>query len=564
VVPEWAIYGFLGGLVCGLAVFVWWMFFSRAPRLERWGAVPLMIAVAAVTRQTILHPSIQGGMMGMMFALFAIPVLSLALVLWAAATRRLGDGPRRAALVATILIACAGFALLRTDGVTGEGRSQFAWRWSKSAEQQLLARAAAEPAPAPPPRAPQAVEETKPDPPKAVLPTARAKPTMPAEWPGFRGRNRDGVVSGLRIKTDWNSTRPVELWRRAVGPGWSSFAAGDGLIYTQEQRGDFEVVSCYSKTTGEPVWTHRDAARFWESNAGAGPRATPTLHDGRIYTFGATGILNALDARSGSVVWTRNAASDTDTKVPDWGFSSSPLVVDDQVIIAVSGQLAAFDLATGKPRWVGPKAGGSYSSPHLLTIGGTEQVVLLSATGATTVAPADGSVLWKHAWEGYPILQPALTADGGLLITTGDAGGALGTRRLRVAHEPAGWKADEAWTSRGLKPYFNDLVVHAGHAFGFDGSILSCIDLQDGKRKWKGGRYGHGQMLLLRDQDLLLVLSEEGELALVGAVPGEFTEVARVQAIEGKTWNHPVLAGDILLVRNGQEMVAFRLSSAGS
>jgi hypothetical protein len=156
-------------------------------------------------------------------------------------------------------------------------------------------------------------------------------------------------------------------------------------------------------------------------------------------------------------------------------------------------------------------------------------------------------------------VQPALTEEGDVLISVSDSSG---TRRLGVTHGSAGWTVQERWTSLGLKPYFNDFVVHKGHAFGFDGSILACIDLKDGKRVWKGGRYGNGQMLLLADQDLLLLTSEEGELALVRATPDGFTEVARFPALEGKTWNHPVLVGDVLLVRNGEQMAAFRLSRA--
>ena len=552
VVPAAMEYGLLGGFVFVLAIVVWWAFFSRAPGVERWGAVVLMIVAIIVTRR-ILDVSVATQGMGVMFFIVAIPALGLAFVVWAVASRRLSDGPRRATMVATILLACGVWALLRTNGVTGEFGSDFAWRWSKTPEQRLLAQAVEEAAA--PPAAP-AVLPAGPAPHPAAAETG-------AEWPGFRGPHRDGIVPGLRIETGWSGSPPVKLWRRPVGPGWSSFAVRGGLVYTQEQRGSDEVVACYNLTTGEPVWTHHDTARFWESNAGAGPRATPALGNGRVYTFGATGILNALDAGDGAVVWSRNAASDTGTKVPGWGFASSPLVYGGLVIVAAAGKLAAYDLATGTPRWTGPDGGDSYSSPHLVTIDGVAQVLLLSAHGAASVAPADGGLLWQYPWPSDTrILQPALTPDGDLLIVATSAGGGTGMRRIAAAHSPGGWTVEERWASLGLKPYFSDLVVHNGHAYGFDGSILACIDLKDGQRKWKGGRYGTGQLVLLPEQDLLLVLSEEGELAMVAAAPDQFREIARFRAIEGKTWNHPALAGDVLLVRNGQEMAAFRLALA--
>ena len=355
----------------------------------------------------------------------------------------------------------------------------------------------------------------------------------------------------------------MALWRKPIGPGWSSFSVRDNLLYTQEQRGDDEIVSCYNLTNGQPVWRHRDAARFYESNAGAGPRGTPTLNGDRVYTFGATGILNALDARTGNVVWTRNAAADTRAKLPGWGFAGSPLVVDDVVIVATSGVLAAYDVANGNQRWLGPAGGTGYSSPHLLTIDGVSQVVLLTGQGTISVAPKDGNVLWKDAWAGDGIVQPAVTADGDLLIGSGSGlNSEVGVHRIAVKHESSGWSTKEKWTSSELNPYFNDFVVHKDYAFGFEGSSIACIDLKNGESKWKGGSYGHGQLVLLADQDLLLIVSEEGELALVKATPDQFTEVARFKAIAGKTWNHPVLVGDTLLVRNGEEMAAFRMTLA--
>jgi hypothetical protein len=487
------------------------------------------------------------------------------------------------------------------DGVSGDHVATFGWRWAPSAEERLLARAGRESAPrataAPTPTPPAteapaekpaatpggqpasatpapaaktaATRDTAAAPAPTAAPLASTDATPAGEWPGFRGPGRDGVVHGLRIATDWTATPPVELWRRAVGPGWSSISVHGNRIYTQEQRGEDEVVACYDAASGAPVWTHSDKARFFETVGGPGPRGTPTLHGGRVYALGATGVLNALDADGGAVVWSRDAAGDGEPtpsmggggkkKVPDWGFSSSPLVTSDLVVVAVAGQLVAYDVATGEKRWTGPAGGVSYSSPLLATIGGVPQILLLSGAGLASVSPADGQRLWDHKWRGFPIVQPALIEDGGLLVA---AQNTSGTRRLAVANGPDGWSIQERWTSPALKPYFNDFVVHAGHAYGFDGRILACIDLEKGERKWKGGRYGSGQLVLLPEQDLLLVLSEEGELALVRATPDAFTELSRFPAIQGKTWNHPTLAGEILMVRNGAEMAAFRLARA--
>lgn len=525
--------GLFSGPLGMLLVVVWWAFFSRAPRPDRWGGVLLAVGALVLTF-IVLHESVASAMMGMTFFFYATPFSALAFVIWAAATRDSSALLRRMTMVVTVVLATGTWALFRTEGMDGDAKFEFTWRWTPTAEERFLA---------------SAVEE-----PMAVL-TATPDTTATAVWPGFRGPRRDGVVTGIRIQTNWSASPPVELWRRQVGPGWSSFAVHGDLVFTQEQRGDNEAVSCYQLSTGRPVWVHGDPVRFWESHAGAGPRATPAVSDSRVYALGATGVLNALDTADGTVAWSRNVVSDTGVKVPHWGFAGSPLVAGDVVIAAVHGMLAAYDRITGQRRWSGPDGGSCYSSPHPLTIDAVPQVVLMSKTGAVSVATADGTVLWEHAWPRARIVQPALITGGDLLLSAGEQ---TGIRRITVAHGSGKWTVEERWTSRGLKPYFNDFVIHNDHAFGFDGATLVCVALDDGRRRWKGARYG-GQLILLSDQGLLLVLSEKGELVLVPADPNGFKEVARFPAITGKTWNHPALIGDILLVRNGREMAAFRL-----
>src|SRR5690349_9873909 len=539
ILPQAVFIGLLTGVLGGLAILLWWLLFSRAPWVERIGA-PLLIVGALILTKREVHPSIAGGGMGMLLYMLAIPVFGLALVGWAVLTRHFSAGPRRLALLATIVLGCSVFLVIRTGGLTAEFSNDIHWRWSKTPEQKLLATQATDESAAP-----------------ASVPAATS---TEAGWPGFRGPQRDSVVHGVKIKTDWSASPPVQLWRRPVGPAWSSFAVYNGRLYTQEQLGEEEIVACHDLSTGKPVWKHSDRARFYESNAGPGPRATPTLSNGRVYTQGATGIVNVLDASTGAVVWTRNAVNDTGAKVPGWGIAGSPLVINDLVVVAASGSLIAYDLATGNPRWQGPSGGSGYSSPQLVTINGVQQVVLLNSNGAISVSLADGKLLWEHKWEGVPIVQPGVTPNGDLLVSVSDSSG---LRRLAVAQTSGAWTVQERWTSEDIYPWFNDFVVHKGYVFGFSGSSLVCINLEDGKLKWKGKHYGYGQLVLLPEQDVLLILSEQGELALAKAVPDQFTELAHFPALEGKTWNHPVLVGNVLLVRNDHEMAAFRISSEG-
>ncbi len=542
VFPDAAMVGLIGGGVCALALTVWWLFFSRASWTERIGTIVAMVLVLTATKR-VVHPSVAGGMMGLMLPIYALPTLCLGLVAAVVVARRFSAPARRVTLFIGVLLACGVWTLVRTAGIASDATSDFQWRWSKTPEERLVAQS-----------------REKPSFPAALSTPARElTPTVAksADWPGFRGPTRDSVVRGTRIDANWAASPPKELWRHAVGPGWSSFAVSGDLIYTQEQRGDDEIVACYRLATGEPVWRHQDPTRFYESNAGPGPRGTPTLHGGRVYTFGATGVLNALDALNGAVVWTRNAATDTKRKIPEWGLSSSPLCFEDILVVAVSGTLAAYDAATGAPRWTGAPEGGGYSSPQLIQIDGTKQFLFMSGSGITSFAPTDGKVLWQHAWMGFAIVQPAQIENGEILISTGDTNG---VRRINVAQAKNTWSAEERWTSNRMKPYFNDHVLHRGHVYGFNSGALACLELEQGERKWKGGHYGSGQLLLLADQDLLMVLSEQGDLALVAAKSETHTELARTKVLEGKTWNHPVLVGDILLVRNDQEMAALRLA----
>ena len=307
---------------------------------------------------------------------------------------------------------------------------------------------------------------------------------------------------------------------------------------------------------------HADRTPFFKTIGGVGPRATPTLAGGRVFALGAEGLLHRLDPATGGVVWQADLRQDAGREPPTWGFSSSPLVVDGVVIVHAGGEadrgVLAYGIDDGRVRWGAPAGGHSYSSPQLTQVAGQRSVALVSDSGLSLHDPADGSVAWRHDWphNSYRVLQPLVVGGSTLLMSTDFSG----TRRLDLRREGGGLVADVRWTSRAMKSGFNDYVAHQGFLYGLDPNILACVDLETGERRWKGGRYGNGQLLLLPDADqVLLVLAETGDIVLLRANPERLEEITRFKVLEGKTWNDPALVGDRLYVRNVEEAVALAM-----
>ncbi|MCI0458632.1 MAG: PQQ-like beta-propeller repeat protein [Gemmataceae bacterium] len=554
-VPGWVAPGtmtqffamFWGPILGAVAFVAWWLCASRLRWADRWLGLLAGAALGAVAF-LFYHPSF--GHFGLIMR--ALPVATTAWILWLIATPFLGWPARRVGLLVVFVLAWGYFALVRLDGVDGGMSATYAYRWTPTAEEKFLAEIAAAK-----PRG------------KPALGTSTAKPLVlqPGDWPSFRGPHRDGRWTGAHIATDWRQNPPRLVWRHRVGPGWSSFAVVGTHLYTQEQRGEDEVVVCYDTDSGAELWVHHDSARFTEAVAGPGPRATPTFHEGKIYALGAAGRLNCLDAVTGSALWSRDIVADSGAKVPQWGFAASPLVAAGVVTVFAGGpegkSVLGYHAALGELAWSAGEGQFSYASTHLARLGGVEQLLIVTDAGLTAFHPARGTIFWQHSWplEGgmARIVQPTLLGDFEVLIGTGFS---IGTRRVRVQREGDSWAAQEVWTTHAIKPYFNDLVVHRDHVYGFDGIFFTCVSLEDGKGKWRARGYGNGQVLLLADQELLLILSEKGEAALVEASPNGHKELGRFRALEGKTWNHPVVAHGKLFVRNGEEAACYQLTEA--
>lgn len=536
------IYGLASSLVFAICFFSWWWSNRAIRRSEKILGFFLIVGAGFAA----------GKLTDLTVNFFTLCVAGLPLVValvlgWMFLVKRALIPSHWLGFAAVVVLGWGVFDLIRMDGFDSTLKTHISWRWTPTAEQRFLAQNAA---------GSSAAGDTKAD-------GASVLKTGASTWTAFRGPNRDGAMHGTHIPTFSSAEPPHQLWKRAVGPAWSSVIVIGDRLYTQEQRGPVEAVVCYDATTGKQLWAHEDTTRFDEAVSGAGPRATPTFADGRIYSFGGTGILNCLDAQSGKLVWSRDSKNDSQGKPPIWGMSSSPLVVDQLVIVYGGGEvnksLLAYHRETGNLAWTAPAGQLSYSSPQITTIAGVRQCLMFHDAGLTSFDPATGKKLWETGtvMKGTPRSgQPHLVDGNKLAVAVLDG---PGVSLISISKEGEQWKVSPVWASKDLKPEFPDFVVQGDNAYGFDSSIFCCLNLTTGKRTWKDGRFGRGQVILLADQGLLLVVSESGEVILQAADPQARKELGRFQAIAGKTWNGPVIADGRLYLRNAEEMACYEL-----
>ncbi len=476
------------------------------------------------------------------------PALALVLALiWLLLLSRLPWSKR---LVGLLGLGVAGGALassVRLDGHMGDFIPQLAWKWSPKLGDRAGELALTEMT--------SAVE----------VPTT----STPSDFPAFLGPNRDNWVAGGQLAPTWAEQTPKQLWRRDVGLGWSSFSVVGPFAYTMEQREAQEMVVCYEIASGNPIWAHAENDRFSESMGGDGPRSTPAIHEGKVYALSANGLLLCLNAQDGEVIWRQDTLKDNDHKNLDWAKSCSPLIVRDMVIVTLGKSkdraLAAYDLTSGVMRWRAGEDSSSYATPVFTTLAGREQIVVLNANSVSGHQPDDGEILW--AWD-LPKTAPAhnsnplIVEEDKVLIGIGYGVGSWLLQIQDDAAQPGKQSATEVWHNTYLKPKFTDLVLHNGYVYGLNEARLVCLNALTGDRAWRGPRYGHGQILGVGDK--LIIQKERGGIAIVKASPEGHEVVQEFDALDGKTWNHPILAGTRLLLRNDQEAIAFEFPGNGS
>jgi len=516
----------------------------KPPPIRWWPAIMiLLLAAGALIWIRLLQDVVNHQNQNIDTARVVVFTLA-ALLLWCLFFSRLRWKIRLLVFAGVVGIICLTALLFRIRGVTGDLLPVLDWRWKQPRDSALAIK-------------------------QATTGNTSAAATQPIvqtthDYPQFLGPHRNCTVSGPPLARDWKAQPPQLIWRQPIGTAWSGFVTAGDFAVTQEQRGEEELVVGYDLPSGRPLWVHADNAHYNTTIAGEGPRATPTIVSNRVYALGATGILNCLDLVTGKLIWTKDIIKDNHSRVNGWGMSGSPLIFDKLVVVSAGGpndrSLVAYDTATGDFVWGGGSDGAGYSSPLPATLAGVAQILIFNSGGIAAHETSRGKILWEYPWskENPHVAVPVILPGDRVLVSSGYG---TGSELLQIMKdEDEKWSATKLWKSIRLKAKFTNVVYHDGFIYGLDDGILACLDATTGNQKWKDGRYGHGQVILVGD--VLLVMAENGEVVLMEPVPEEHRELARFSALNGKTWNPPALAGDLLLVRNDKEAACYRLPVA--
>lgn len=500
------------------------------PKPIRWWPAIFIAALVIIVLSAIWIPNRPDRQMQVMPTILTCSVGFFLVCLWFFALSRVSRKIRLRGLGILILLVVLTASLFQIRGFTGDLAPKIEWRWSSVTSISVASQSSAQP---------------------------------DIDYPQFLGPHRNAILEGIKLESDWTQNPPKLLWRVPVGEAYSAFAVVGRSAVTQEQKGEDETVACYDLLTGKEKWRHSARARYETAIAGIGPRATPTISGNRVYSFGATGILACLDLETGREIWSRDTVKETGARVKEWGMSGSPLVLDDKVIVSPGGRneqsLMAYDKETGAVIWGGGQARAGHSSPSLVSIAGMNQVLIFNNGQIAGHDPISGKLLWEYPWYSgmtQHVAQPILLPGDRIFVSTGYG---IGCELIQIKKNNQGeFTASQIWKSPRLKAKFANMVYKDGYIYGLDDGVLVCLDLTDGQRKWKRGRYGHGQLILV--DDLLLIQTESGDVVLVDASSIEHNERARFPALSSHTWNAPTFAAPYLLVRNDREAACYELA----
>jgi len=377
-----------------------------------------------------------------------------------------------------------------------------------------------------------------------------------ADWPNWRGPNHNGISNETGWVATWSEGGPKVLWKKSIGAGFASMAVSKGRVYAMGNINDNDILYCFEADTGTEIWKKSYPCPLFKENHEGGPSATPTVDGDAVYTFSKDGDIIRFKAATGQIVWHKKLNKELGIKHPTWYFASSPLVIDNMVILNAGNRGIALNKANGSVIWQNGKAPTGYATAVPFNMGNQKCVAIFAAKEIVGLVAATGKVVWHHPWKtSYDanIGNPIISGNTVFVCTGYNKGCAL----LKIKDS----NVTEVWRNKNMRNHFNSSVLWQGHIYGFDDSKeLRCLDFKTGQMKWSKGGLGKGSLMIAGGR--LIILSERGKLVTAPASPGGFKDLSSAQILTGKCWTVPVLANGRIYARNANgQLVCVDVSS---